>query len=299
MTVVERAHRIAESRALIDRPLEVVWKRANDLASTAGSLSRVVVRDASPVGDTVTCERVFSVAPFRVRLEITASVIEADDFEHRMHIQGRVRDRYGRGSGSLHCTLHARALGSGTELDTVVDAEFGGAIVRATGDAILASLDAAVRAWVVAIAGDAFTTQVDDAPDALAFLQTDTDDTDDTDRTDDDIDNAFVEVGFDAPDKPATPMAPVDAIAAPPATPPTPAAIAAPAAVPARNNWHVANPNAGALPQASLPRPRGLRGLRRSPQRSVTQKAGTVVATAAVVAAVAGAVAVRRLFGRR
>jgi len=151
-----RAHRRAEHRILIDRPIDAVWKRACDLRAVGGSLERLQVRDAAPNGDTVRAQAWITLAPLRLQLVGTAAVVDIDDLAHRATVRAHARDRGGRGKLTATAEIAMRPVGSGTEVDLVLDVEAAGAVVRATGSALLDELDAFIRAYFVALAGDAF-----------------------------------------------------------------------------------------------------------------------------------------------
>jgi len=162
-----RARRCAEHRILIDRPIDAVWKRACDLRAVGGSLAGLQVRAAAPNGDTVRAEAWITLAPLRLQLVGTAAVVDIDDLAHRAIVRAHARDRGGRGKLTATAEIAMRPVGSGTEVDLVLDVEAAGAVVRATDSALLDELDAFIRAYFVALAGDAFA--VDPLEDETLF----------------------------------------------------------------------------------------------------------------------------------
>ena len=331
----DRVERALETRILIDRPIEAVWKRIQDLARLADTIDGVQVRDASPTGDTVALAGFVTVAPYRLRFAGHAAVLDVDDLTHRATIAIDVRDQHGRGRLTATTRVALRPVGSGVEMVVHIDARLAGAIVRGTDDALLLNLDPFVHAVFVAVAGDAFA--VDDTDDALfetPMFETDldqvsveddadegADDEDDVDddeaeeiRNSDDLDPDDDLVLVVEPERlddllPRHPsfadpviaaiVDPDRRVSAPvaPSTQPTQSTPPIPLDASNAAPRTVGRESVG-LPAQSLPRSRGLRRVQSRTQR-VTQTAGTVAATAAVAAVVAGAFVARRWFGRR
>lgn len=112
----------------VDAPVGRVWATVGDLEQVAQCLPGASIDEVA--GDEYRGRVLVKVGPISLGLAGTARVVERDDADRRMVVEGAARDRNGQGSAAARISVSAVEAGRRTDVRVVTDVDLGGRIAQ-------------------------------------------------------------------------------------------------------------------------------------------------------------------------
>ncbi|MGO1973934.1 MAG: SRPBCC family protein [Propionibacteriaceae bacterium] len=112
----------------VDAPADRVWATVGDLEQVAQCLPGASIDEVD--GDEYRGRVLVKVGPISLGLAGTARILDRDDADRRMVVQGEARDRHGQGSAAARISVSAVEAGGRTDVRVVTDVDLGGRIAQ-------------------------------------------------------------------------------------------------------------------------------------------------------------------------